>query len=99
MNLTVPYTFYPLVLPHWIAWMLFMLAIAGGVFVGLAQGSQHGPVRGLVAGIVGTVGSLFATMIASMVITFFVTRTNETRMQSNRRASRLGSLCQRRFRC
>ena len=27
MDLTVPYTFYPTALPHWIAWMLFLLAM------------------------------------------------------------------------
>jgi hypothetical protein len=25
MDLTVPYTFYPLALPHWIAWTLFLM--------------------------------------------------------------------------
>jgi hypothetical protein len=29
MDLTIPYTFYPLALPHWIAWLLFLLAMAG----------------------------------------------------------------------
>lgn len=23
MDLTIPYTFYPIALPHWIAWVLF----------------------------------------------------------------------------
>jgi hypothetical protein len=33
MDLTVPYTFYPLALPHWIAWTLFALAVlCGGAF-------------------------------------------------------------------
>jgi hypothetical protein len=30
MDLTVPYTFYPLALPHWIAWTLFALAMLCG---------------------------------------------------------------------
>jgi hypothetical protein len=72
MDLTVPYTFYPLALPHWIAWTLFLFAMLGGAAVGMLRGRRRGWLRGILAGMVGAVGFLAATMIASMVITFFV---------------------------
>ena len=72
MDLTVPYTFYPIALPHWIAWMLFLGAMLCGAAVGVARGPRRGWLRGTWAAILGTVGFLAATMIASMVITFFV---------------------------
>jgi len=72
MDLTVPYTFYPLALPHWIAWTLFLLAMLGGAAVGMARGRGRGWLRGSLAGLLGAIGFLAATMIASMVITFFV---------------------------
>ena len=72
MDLTVPYTFYPIALPHWIAWTLFLLAMLGGAAVGTARGLGRGWLRGILAGVLGTIGFLAATMIASMVITFFV---------------------------
>jgi hypothetical protein len=72
MDLTVPYTFYPLALPHWIAWTLFLFAMLGGVAVGMARGRGQGWLRGTLTGVFGTIGFLAATMIASMVITFFV---------------------------
>jgi 4-hydroxybenzoate polyprenyltransferase len=72
MDLTVPYTFYPIVLPHWIAWMLFLGAMLCGAAVGVARGLRRGWLRGTWAAILGTVGFLAATMIASMVITFLV---------------------------
>jgi type IV secretory pathway VirB2 component (pilin) len=72
MDLTIPYTFYPLALPHWIAWTLFLLAMLGGVAVGMARGRGRHAFRGLLSGVFGAIGLLAATMIASMVITFFV---------------------------
>jgi hypothetical protein len=72
MNLTVPYTFYPVALPHWIAWTLFLLAMLGGGAVGIIQTMRRGVLLGLRAGALGTLGFLGATMVASMVITFFV---------------------------
>jgi hypothetical protein len=72
MDLTVPYTFYPIALPHWIAWTLFLLAMLGGAAVGMVRGRGRGRLSGILAGVVGTIGFLPATMIASMVITFFV---------------------------
>ena len=72
MDLTIPYTFYPVALPHWIAWTLFILAIVGGVAIGFMQGARHGWPSRLGVGIVGTVGCLVATVIVSMAITFFI---------------------------
>ena len=72
MDLTVPYTFYPVALPHWIAWTLFLLAMLGGGAVGIVQTMRRGVLLGLRAGAVGILGFLAATMVASMVITFFV---------------------------
>ena len=72
MDLTIPYTFYPVALPHWIAWTLFTVAILGGAALGLSQRSRHGWLRGAGAAVVGTLGCLFVTVIASMVITFVI---------------------------
>jgi len=72
MDLTVPYTFYPIALPHWIAWTLFLGAMLCGAALGVARGLGRGWLPGTWAAILGTVGFLAATMIASMVITFFV---------------------------
>ena len=47
MDLTVPYTFYPIVLPHWIAWMLFLWAMLCGAAVGVARGLRRGWFGGL----------------------------------------------------
>lgn len=72
MDLTIPYTFYPLALPGWIAWALFLAATVGGVTVGIARGLGRGWRAGLRAGAVGVLGLLIATMFASMIIAFFV---------------------------
>jgi hypothetical protein len=72
MDLTIPYTFYPLALPHWIAWILFLVALLGGAAVGMTRGLEGGWLRGMLTGMVGVIGFLAATMIASMIITFFV---------------------------
>jgi hypothetical protein len=72
MDLTIPYTFYPLALPHWMAWVLFILAILGGVAAGFRQDARHGWPRRLGVGLLGTSGCLLGTIIASMVITFFL---------------------------
>lgn len=72
MELTIPYTFYPVALPHWIAWTLFIVAIVGGVTVGFMQAARLGWPRRVGAGIAGTIVCLLATVMASMVITFFL---------------------------
>jgi hypothetical protein len=72
MDFTVPYTLYPLALPPWIAWTLFLLAMLGGAAVAVVRGRGRGWLSGILTGVFGTIGFLAATMIASMVITFFV---------------------------
>jgi hypothetical protein len=72
MDLTVPYTLYPLALPHWIAWTLFALAMLCGGAFGVVRGLGRGWLRGVRAGLLATMGFLAATILASMVITFFV---------------------------
>jgi hypothetical protein len=72
MDLTMPYTFYPLALPHWIAWTLFLVAMSGGIAAGVARGRGRGWPSGLRAGLIGGVGLLVVTVVVSMVITFFV---------------------------
>jgi hypothetical protein len=72
MDLTVPYTFYPIALPHWIAWTLFLLAMLCGTAIGIIQAARRGVLLGVGVGALGTLGSLAATMVASMVITFFL---------------------------
>jgi hypothetical protein len=72
MDLTIPYTFYPLALPHWIAWTLFLLALLDGAAFGIARAQKAGWLGGILTGLVGIIGFLAVTMIASMVITFFV---------------------------
>ena len=72
MDLTLPYTFYPIALPHWIAWALFLLAMLCGAGVGIVLAARRGVLVGVLTGALGTVGSLAATMVASMLITFFL---------------------------
>ena len=72
MDLTVPYTFYPTALPHWIAWTLFVFAMVGGSVVGVTRAQARGWISGLWSGALAGVGFLAATMILSMIITFFV---------------------------
>jgi hypothetical protein len=72
MDLTVPYTFYPIALPHWIAWAPFLIALAGGAAAGVARGLKRGWSGGTWAGTLATLGFLAATMVLSMAITFFV---------------------------
>jgi hypothetical protein len=47
MDLTIPYTFYPIALPHSIAWTLFLIALVGGVIVGVLRGQGRGWLSGL----------------------------------------------------
>ena len=72
MDLTIPYTFYPTALPHWIAWSLFLVAMVGGAVVGVGRGRARGWPSGVGGGLIGAVGFLVVTMLVSMVITFFV---------------------------
>jgi hypothetical protein len=72
VDLTVPYTFYPLALPHWIAWTLFLIAVSGGAAIGVAVARGKGWRVGLGAGGIAILACLLATTVASMVITFFL---------------------------
>jgi hypothetical protein len=72
MDLTIPYTFYPVALPHWIAWALFLAAVVGGAALGVVRGRAQGWGNGLRVGVIGGAGLLLFTMVASMVITFFL---------------------------
>ena len=72
MDLTIPYTFYPVALPHWIAWSLFLVAIAGAAVLGVARGRAQGWPSGVGAALLGGGVFLMVTVLASMVITFFV---------------------------
>jgi fluoride ion exporter CrcB/FEX len=72
MDLTIPYTFYPVALPDCMAWALFLLAIVGGAAAGVARGRVQGWMSCLRTGLLGALGLLIVTMVASMVIAFFV---------------------------
>lgn len=72
MDLTIPYTFYPLALPHWMAWALFLTVVVGGTVVGVVQARAGGWQAGLRSGLLGGLAFLAASMLASMVIAFFV---------------------------
>jgi hypothetical protein len=72
MDFTVPYTFYPVALPHWLAWLLFLLAILAGTTVGMTRGLKRGMLQGVLAGGFGVAAFLLVTMVASMVIVFFM---------------------------
>ena len=72
MDLTIPYTFYPSALPHWLAWNLF-----GGALLGaLAASAMVARVKRLWAGVLAffpiLLGLLVITIVASMVLTFFI---------------------------
>ncbi|HEU5040744.1 MAG TPA: hypothetical protein VFT84_07990 [Gemmatimonadales bacterium] len=60
----------PVALPHSIAWLLFVAALAGGGTIGALRGHRAGRRTGS-DGALGLVGLIVATMVASMVITFF----------------------------
>lgn len=72
MDLTIPYTFYPTALPHWIASTLFLVAMLGASAVAIVRGRTRGWLAGVASGLLSGVGLLLVTMLASMVITFFV---------------------------
>jgi formate-dependent nitrite reductase membrane component NrfD len=72
MDFTVPYTFYPLALPHWIAWTLFLAAVTAGAGVGAVTTWSRGWKSGVLMGAISLVLFLVVTMGLAMVITFFV---------------------------
>jgi hypothetical protein len=72
MDLKIPYTFYPIALPHWIAWVLFSAVLLGTVATGVLGARRGGWARGVGAGAFAGIVLLVASMMASMVVTFFV---------------------------
>jgi formate-dependent nitrite reductase membrane component NrfD len=72
MDLTVPYTFYPLALPHWVAWTLFLASVTAGAVVGAAITWSRGWRAGLLMGSTYLVLFLVVTMGLAMIITLFV---------------------------
>ncbi len=70
MDLTIPDTLYP-GHSHWIAWLLFTLAMIGAVYAALVAGRARGWIAALIAGVMGGIGFLFLTVIAGFLITFF----------------------------
>ena len=72
MDLTIPYTFYPMALPGWMSWMLFGLALASGCFWGSLVGRRRGLWYGIGASAGGTALLLFVSMVVGVVITFFI---------------------------
>ncbi len=72
MDLRIPYTFYPIALPHWIAWTFFCAALLGAVATGVFGARRGGWASGLRAGAIAGAVLLVVSMMASMVVTFFV---------------------------
>ena len=72
MDLTIPYTFYPIALPHWIAWVFFSAVLLGAATAAVLGARRGGWARGLRAGAIAGAALLVASMIGSMVVTFFV---------------------------
>ena len=40
MDLTIPYTFYPIALPHWIAWVFFSAVLLGAATAAVLGATQ-----------------------------------------------------------
>ena len=71
MDLTIPYTFYPQVLPHWLSWTLFGFVLAGGTAAGVGRGLARGWRSGLKFGLLIAACILALTMVLSGVLAFF----------------------------
>jgi hypothetical protein len=67
-----PYTFYPRVLPHWMAWAFFLIAMAGGIGLGIAHGRARGWLGGVGVGVSGAAALLVVTVAVTMIVAFFV---------------------------
>ncbi len=72
MDLTIPYTFYPGALPHWIAWSLFSIATLCSVALGILHGRTRGWPAGVSIACAGWLVFLFLSVLASMLVTFFI---------------------------
>jgi hypothetical protein len=49
MDLRIPYTFYPIALPHWIAWVFFSAALLGAVATGVIGARRGGWARCMIS--------------------------------------------------
>ena len=72
MDLTIPYTFYPTVLPHGISWVLFLFAVIASLAASAAVAFLKRPWLGLLVFVPILTGLILFTMGCSMVITFFI---------------------------
>ena len=72
MDLTIPYTFYPTALPHWLAWNLFGVALLGALTAAVVVARVKRLWVGVLVFFPILFGLLVVTIIASMVLTFFI---------------------------
>ena len=72
MDFTIPYTFYPSALPHWLAWSLFGIALLGALAASVVVAKVKRLWVGVLLFFPILLGLLVATIIASMPITFFI---------------------------
>ena len=72
MDLTIPYTFYPTALPHWLAWNLFGVALLGALAAAVVVARVKRLWVGVLVFFPMLFGLLVVTIIASMVLTFFI---------------------------
>jgi hypothetical protein len=72
MDFTIPYTFYPSVLPHGLEWGLFALAVLGALVTSFGVARVKRPWVGLLLFVPILLGLLIATVVCSIVITFFL---------------------------
>ena len=72
MDLTIPYTFYPTALPHWLAWNLFGVALLGALTAAVVVARVKRLWVGVLVFFPILLGLLVITIVASMVLTFFI---------------------------
>jgi len=72
MDLTIPYTFYPTALPHWLAWVLFSLAVGGSLVVCLALAVRKKTRLSLLLFFPLLIVLLFVSMVGSGIVMFFI---------------------------
>ena len=72
MDLTLPYTLYPTVLPHWAAWVFFLFAIMTAIGLSAMIARARKPWVGLAVFAPVLVGLLIFTMVCSGVVAFII---------------------------
>jgi hypothetical protein len=72
MDLTIPYTFYPSSLPHWLAWNLFGAALLGALTASVVVARVKRLWVSVLVFFPILLGLLVVTIIASMALTFFI---------------------------